>query len=148
MTPFDHAVLSLPGDGRSNVALGRRNLRIPGEATGGAFSVWDELVAPGQGAPPHMHAAHDELFQVMSGRFRIWCGDEQFEVGPGGYAALPRGVMHGFQNVGDVDGRLSVVMTPGGFEAFFLEVEQAQAQSDVVIKQIAARQGLTLLIDA
>ena len=39
--------------------------------TGGSFSLWEAVVPPGAGAPPHTHAREDEAFYVLSGELII-----------------------------------------------------------------------------
>jgi hypothetical protein len=40
------------------------------------------------------------------------------EVGPGGAAFMPRGVIHTFKNVGDEPSRTLIITTPSGIEKF------------------------------
>jgi mannose-6-phosphate isomerase-like protein (cupin superfamily) len=145
MTRFEHAAVSMPGDGIISTAFGRRVLRITAADTAGAMAVWDETVGPGAGAPLHVHDREDELFRVVEGRFRFWCGAETFDAGAGATMLLPRGVPHRFQNVGETDGRVLVAVTPGGFEQFFLDVERERATTPEAIGAIAARYGLTFM---
>ena len=43
---------------------------------------------------------------------------------PGVKALLPRGIPHGFTNIGDVPCRLSVVILPGQFDNYFVELAE------------------------
>ena len=61
----------------------------------------EATVAPGGGAPLHVHADLDDSFYLVSGRLAMRCGEQTFAVGPGGYVALPHGVPHTFRVVGD-----------------------------------------------
>jgi len=49
----------------------------------------EATVAPGGGAPLHVHADLDDSFYLVSGRLAMRCGEQAFAVGPGGYVALP-----------------------------------------------------------
>jgi mannose-6-phosphate isomerase-like protein (cupin superfamily) len=60
----------------------------------------EATVAPGGGAPLHVHADLDDSFYLVSGRLAMRCGEQTFAVGPGGYVALPHGVPHTFRVVG------------------------------------------------
>src|SRR5262245_25748518 len=39
--------------------------------TGRQFSVWESIVPPGRGAPPHTHTREDEAFYVLSGEVLV-----------------------------------------------------------------------------
>jgi mannose-6-phosphate isomerase-like protein (cupin superfamily) len=79
--------------------------------TGEAYWFFDSLmvqpviieatVAPGGGAPLHVHADLDDSFYLVAGRLAMRCGEQAFAVSPGDYVALPHGVPHTFRVVGD-----------------------------------------------
>jgi mannose-6-phosphate isomerase-like protein (cupin superfamily) len=52
--------------------------------TGGSFSLWEAVVPPGKGAPPHTHTREDETFYVLSGELIIEFEDAPHRVAPGG----------------------------------------------------------------
>lgn len=79
MKNFHVAAISAAGDVRESRSLGHHLIRITGPETGDALGVWEELVEPEAGAPLHVHHRKDEMFHVLEGRFRIWCGEESFE---------------------------------------------------------------------
>lgn len=139
---FGAAAISMPGQVRVSRSLGHHLIRITGEETGGAMGIWEEPVAPGEGAPFHVHHREDEMFYVIVGRFRFWCGEESFEAGQGATMVLPRGVPHRFENVGDTQGRLLITVSPGGFERFFLEVDALGEASLAQITSVAETYGL------
>ncbi|MDK1377659.1 MULTISPECIES: cupin domain-containing protein [unclassified Sinorhizobium] len=87
-------------------------------------SVIEEIVPPGVAAPLHRHSREDEVSYVIEGTFRIWRGDDVFDIGPGGIALLPRHQVHSFKNIGTASGRLLTVILPAGFERFFEVVAQ------------------------
>src|SRR6266516_6658524 len=78
--------------------------------TGGKLTMWTEITPPGGGPPPHHHVNEDEAFHVLEGRVAFLSDGEWDEVGPGGGAYMPRGVVHTFKNVGDR--RLAFLLTP------------------------------------
>jgi mannose-6-phosphate isomerase-like protein (cupin superfamily) len=110
-------------------------------------AVIEEIVPPGVGAPLHRHTQEDEICYVIDGTFRIWRGEEAFDLGPGGVALLPRHQAHSFQNVGPAPGRLLTVIVPAGFERFFAVVaERGLGEADVEgIATAAAAFGLEIL---
>jgi mannose-6-phosphate isomerase-like protein (cupin superfamily) len=71
------------------------------DEAGGGPVVIEATVAPGGGAPLHVHAGLDDSFYLVTGRLAMRCGDESFVVEPGGYVSLPHGVPHTFRVVGD-----------------------------------------------
>jgi mannose-6-phosphate isomerase-like protein (cupin superfamily) len=82
--------------------------------TGGAFSLWEAVVPPGAGAPPHAHSRKDESFYVLSGELLVELEGETAprRVGPGAFFFGARGRCHGFRNVGDEPARLPILSTP------------------------------------
>lgn len=57
---------------------------------------------------------------------------------PGAVAHLPKGIAHGFRNVGDCEGRLLVTIVPAGFEHFFAQVDRLGRQGVPKMDQVAA----------
>jgi mannose-6-phosphate isomerase-like protein (cupin superfamily) len=94
------------------------------KASNEAFSIWEEL-PPLLDTPLHVHAHEDELFQIIDGRHVFQCGEEEFEVGPGGFVFLPRGVPHAQRRVVPGVGRFLVMTCPGGFDGFFRMLAEA-----------------------
>ncbi|MBB4192849.1 mannose-6-phosphate isomerase-like protein (cupin superfamily) [Rhizobium aethiopicum] len=143
MEKFDHAAVSPPAHGMAVMAFGKHVLRIMAENTGGSLGMFEACVLPGEGPPLHVHEREDELFRVLSGRFGFWCAGDYVELTEGGSIALPRGVPHRFRNVGQTEGRLMVIVTPGGFESFFPIVELCKPETPEQIASIARGFGLT-----
>jgi mannose-6-phosphate isomerase-like protein (cupin superfamily) len=110
-------------------------------------SVIEEIVPPGVAGPWHRHSREDEVSYVIEGTFRIWRGEEVFDLGPGGVALLPRDQAHTFQNVGPTTGRLLTVITPAGLERFFQVVAERGLGEDNLdeITSLAAEFGLEIL---
>jgi quercetin dioxygenase-like cupin family protein len=76
-------------------------------------------VRAGEEPPLHTHSREDELLYVVQGQLIARVGDARVEVGPGAYAALPRGVPHTIEVVGD-QATLLLSFVPGGLERFFV----------------------------
>lgn len=144
-TSFTAAAIARPGDHTESLALGHHRILVTAAETGGSLGIWEEIVEPGWGPPLHIHYAEDEMFYVLEGRVRIWCGEESFEVTPGATAVLPRGVPHRFENVGGSTARMLIAVTPGGFERFFLDAAALPDQSAATIGKLAAEYRLDFL---
>ena len=128
---------------------GRIWIRAGSEQTGGAFCLMEQIMPPGMGSPYHVHANEDETFYVLEGHLRFFSGGQTRVLGPGGVAFLPRGIAHGFRTEGTADSRSLLLASPGGFEAFVVEMstpEPPAGPPDMgVMLATAARHGLQIL---
>ncbi len=132
-------VIRRDGDGEVNQAFGLpRTFLIRSEDTAAALSQWVEGVPGGLGPPMHVHHREQELFRVLNGSFRFWCGEETFEIRSGDTVLIPSGAHHTFKNIGPDAGQLLITMTPGGLEKFFDEVEAQQLHPSTDMPQIGA----------
>lgn len=94
-----------------------------GEDTGGAFTLFEEALAPRDRAVPHLHHGEDQAFYVLEGEHEFVCDGRAFAAGEGSFVYVPRGVVHSYENVGGKTGRLLILSTPaGGTERLFLEL--------------------------
>jgi len=94
------------------------------DGTGAGPVIIEATVAPGGGAPLHVHADLDDSFYLVSGRLAVRCGDESFVVEPGGYVSLPSGVPHTFRVVGDEPAVMLQVHADDSFLRFVQAVGQ------------------------
>ncbi|ABC89408.1 hypothetical conserved protein [Rhizobium etli CFN 42] len=145
MMTFTQAAVSPSGCGTLAMAFGRHVIRMMAASTGGSLGMFEAFVPAGEGPPLHVHEREDEFFRVLAGRFGFWCAGDYVELAEGGCIALPRGLPHRFRNVGKVEGRLMVVVTPGGFESFFPIVELSRPETPEQIASVARGFGLTIL---
>ena len=100
------------------------DFKIPGEMTGGAFSIVEHPLDPGRLIPPHIHYTEDEYSYVLSGEIGVRIGDRDYVAGPGSYVFKPRNVPHTFWNAGPEPARLIEIISPAGFENFFAELAE------------------------
>ena len=90
------------------------------QATGGRYTVLEQLCPKGPLAPMHVHHTQDEAFYILEGRALFHLADEDHEAGPGGLVSIPRGTPHGFEAL--TDGlRVLNWYTPAGFERLIVE---------------------------
>jgi quercetin dioxygenase-like cupin family protein len=98
--------------------------------TGGSMTAMEVIAAPGGGPPPHVHANEDEAWYVLDGEFEILHGEETLRLTAGGFAFVPRGTVHRFENVSDRHSRVLIVFTPGGMDGFFFEAGVAAVNGE------------------
>lgn len=116
------------------------------DQTGGALSVTDSVSPPRSGPPRHIHHDADETFVLLTGDAEFWLAGDRFTRGPGETVFVPRGTEHTFRVVSDLPCRHLVILTPGGFEAFFAAMAEGayRIPEDMpAIAGIAARHHLT-----
>jgi len=92
-----------------------------GAQTDGRFGLyrWDMGPEP-SGAMPHFHRTISESFFVLSGVVRLYDGTEWVDSGPGDFAYVPEGGVHGFRNESGEDASLLILFAPGApREAYF-----------------------------
>jgi mannose-6-phosphate isomerase-like protein (cupin superfamily) len=77
---------------------------------GAAFT--EMLTKKGEEPGTHTHETEDEMFYVVEGDVAFHCGDENFELGAGGFVFLPRGIPHGYTLRSDGDVRMIIITTP------------------------------------
>lgn len=98
--------------------------KITGEETGQAFSIVEHPVQPRTLVPPHLHHDTDEYSFVVEGQFGARIGDQILLANPGDYILKPRGIPHTFWNPTDKLARLVEIISPAGFEKFFVEASE------------------------
>ena len=122
-------------------------IRASAEATGGAFSVFEEL-PPLADTPAHVHEREDEWFFAVDGEHAIRVGDEEHRLSAGEGVFAPRGVPHAQRRVEPGVGRMLIVCSPGGFEGFFrrlADAEAAGALDEAAYASASAEYGVTWL---
>ncbi len=127
------AVGVYPDGGRSIWLMGAllTTFKAVSEETGGEYSLYETTAPPQLGAPPHIHHRETEAFYVLEGEFEFLKGERTVRAGVGEFVRVPRGVVHGFTNVGDEPARLLGIVTPGGLhEKMLAEIgEKAKAET-------------------
>lgn len=125
--PVQKPVLTPPRGGETVTTKGGSTIEIKVESSqsGGEYGVVLWTVRRGEEPPMHTHSREDELVYVVKGQLIAQVGDDRVEVGPGAYAALPRGVPHTIEVVGD-EATLLASYVPGGLERFLVPREGEQ----------------------
>ena len=95
-------------------AGGPLTFKARAEQTDGALTVFENVIAPGDGPPAHIHEAQDESWYVLEGTLRFRLGEERADARAGSFVFVPRGTVHCFKNVGDGPARILVIFNPVG----------------------------------
>jgi quercetin dioxygenase-like cupin family protein len=92
-----------------------------GAETDGKYALWEALVPPGGGPPPHVHSREEEGFYVLEGEITFRVGDERIVAPAGTFANMPVGTPHAFKNESDRPARMLISVAPAGLEQMFFE---------------------------
>ena len=87
---------------------------VDADQSGGSVTVF-ECVAPSKARmpAPHSHDDFDETVFGLEGVTSYTVGGERIDLKPGESLFVPRRVIHGFDNQGDVDARFLAIISPG-----------------------------------
>src|SRR5689334_15816414 len=72
-----------------------------GEETAGKYAMWEAIVPPGGGPPPHIHSREEESFYILEGEITFTVGDKRIVATTGTFANMPVGSLHSFKNATD-----------------------------------------------
>ncbi|MGK7887795.1 MAG: cupin domain-containing protein [Leptolyngbyaceae cyanobacterium] len=112
--------------------------KVMSAQTNGKYAVVITTTPPGGGPPLHVHQREDELFYILEGTYEFQFGDETVTANQGDMVHLPRQIPHRFRNMGEQPGVTMNTMTPGGFEQFFVDIDQLPKDQPLDRQQVAA----------
>lgn len=78
----------------------------------------------------HAHA-EDHVFYVIAGTLSVFLNDAWSHVAKGGYAVIPRGAPHNFENQGSVPAGFIAFNAPSGFETRMPDIAAALSAEDL-----------------
>jgi quercetin dioxygenase-like cupin family protein len=78
--------------------------------------LFEQWVAPGNGAPTHSHPV-EEVLTVRAGEAEMWLDQEKMTVKAGQSLIVPAGRLHGFRNSGNMTLHLHAVLASPIFES-------------------------------
>jgi mannose-6-phosphate isomerase-like protein (cupin superfamily) len=115
-TGTEHGAVGVhPDGGRSIWLLGMlATFKAVSEETGGEYSLYELTVPPQLGALPHIHHRETEAYYVLNGGVEFLKGEQTVRARVGEFVFIPRGMVHGFTNVGQETARFLGIVTPGG----------------------------------
>jgi len=130
-------VIVLPNSGEQlKIADSQTFHKIKSSATNGVFSVIEFVTPPGKGVALHVHEREDELVYLLEGEIEVTLGNQKMKAVPGVMALLPRGIPHGFTNIGNKPSRLLDTILPGQFDNYFVELAALYAAGDPSQEQV------------
>src|ERR1700676_3160476 len=121
--------LRKPTDGRTIAVVGDvYRFLATGDDTDGKYAMWEAIVPPGGGPPPHVHSREEEGFYILEGEITIQFGDKWIVATAGMFANMPVGTPHSFKNESDRPAKMLISVAPAGLEKMFFEVGVPVAQ--------------------
>lgn len=106
------------------LAMGARFVMDGGDAENRFGLIEHPIVPRGLASPMHLHTREDEYSFILEGRWGFQLGDDVVYGEPGDLVYKPRNVWHSFWNAGDESARLLEIISPSGFEHYFVELSK------------------------
>ena len=116
--------------------------------TNGSAAMFEFTVPVGAKVPiPHYHESYDETIYGLAGVITFTVEGKPIDIGPGETCFIPRGAVHGFDNLKQQDAKALTVITPALLgPIFFKEVAailNAGGPPDIEkLKMAMAKHGL------
>jgi len=111
------------GEGKMIAAAGDLyTFLAEGDDTSRSYALWEAVVPPGGGPPPHVQSREDEGFYVLEGEMTFVADGQKVIARKGSFLNIPKGVVHTFKNEGVADARMLILVAPAGMEEMFEEV--------------------------
>ena len=114
----------------------------------GSISIVEHVFSPGSLVPPHRHTLEDEISYVVNGEIGFRSDGQEVSLAAGGYIVKPRGQLHSMWNAGTSEARMIEIISPAGFEKYFVELAAAVAAAGgrpdaSIVGAVAERFGLS-----
>lgn len=77
-----------------------------------AYSLAHAIVTVGESSEPHILKTNSELYIILEGEGEIYIGDDKAILRGGDTALVPKGVMQWIKNIGEVDLKFYVIVSP------------------------------------
>ena len=141
----------MPDTAAEPIRVGALTVRfhVDADESGGSVSVFEcDVPANARMPAPHSHDDFDETVFGLDGVTTFTVGGARTDLNPGEALFIPRRVIHGFSNGGDVDARFLAVTSPGllGSDYFrdVADVLAGDGPPDIeMLGEVMRRHGLT-----
>src|SRR5437667_4881224 len=118
-----HPVINAPPQGRTVAVVGDvYRFLATGEDTNGKYALFEALVGPGGGPPPHVHSREEEGFYILDGEITFTINGERVVAKAGTFANMPVGTPHSFKNESDQAAKMLISVAPAGLEQMFFAI--------------------------
>jgi quercetin dioxygenase-like cupin family protein len=112
-----------PTQGRTIAVVGDvYRFLATGDDTNGKYALWEAIVPPGGGPPPHVHSREEEGFYVLEGEITFTIDGKPLVATAGMFANMPVGTPHSFKNESGQPAKMLISVAPAGLEKMFFEV--------------------------
>jgi quercetin dioxygenase-like cupin family protein len=116
-------MINTPRQGRTIAVVGDvYRFLATGEDTNGKYALFEALVPPGGGPPPHVHSQEDEGFYILEGEITFTINGERVVATAGMFANMPVGTPHSFKNESNNPAKMLISLAPAGLEKMFFEI--------------------------
>src|ERR1043165_7305274 len=113
-------VINTPPQGRSIAVVGDvYRFLATGEDTNGKYALFEAIVPPGGGPPPHVHSREEEGFYILEGEINFTIDGKLLVATAGMFANMPVGTPHSFKNESNTAARMLISVAPAGLEQMF-----------------------------
>lgn len=120
---INQPTINTPPQGRTIAVVGDvYRFLVTGEDTNGKYALWEDIVLPGGGPPPHVHSREEEGFYILEGEITFTVNGEPKVAKAGTFANMPVGTPHSFKNESNKPARMLISVAPAGLEQMFFEV--------------------------
>lgn len=123
-----------------------------GKDTNGQLAMFESMVPVGTKAPaPHYHKDYDETIYGLEGVLTFTVDGKRTAISSGDTLFIPRGAVHGFDNLGNVNAKILATITPAliGPEYFkdTAEIINAGGPPDIEkLKAVLKKHGIEVAI--
>ncbi len=115
--------INTPPKGRTLAVVGDvYRFLATGDDTNGQYALFEALVGPGGGPPPHVHSREEEGFYVLEGEITFTINGERVVAKAGTFSNMPVGTPHSFKNESHKSAKMLISVAPAGLEKMFFEV--------------------------
>jgi quercetin dioxygenase-like cupin family protein len=129
-----HPTLNIPPAGRTIAVVGDvYRFLATGEDTNGKYALFEALVGPGGGPPPHVHSREEEGFYILEGEITFTINGKRVVATAGMFANMPVGTPHSFKNESNKPAKMLISVAPAGLEQMFFEVGVPLAEGETAL---------------